>query len=395
MLTSRFHSDNKIAEPATCSEFASGIVITKGENWLVYFNKATLPRINPVYKNPNTYPYGWTADIAKYSHWLGLNPIDINQHTEIKEAFIYSTIYNPCVGTILNWYAKTIYANTNSHHLKWLASQSTIKVDDIKQCQGLTGLYRKIDKLSGQDFHTQKGLHITVPEQKWINWKTMSPNSHSDFTQITWVQMNQFDQVTMMYALCKGQLGNKTIYLNFSKDAKHDDFWISELESMQNYVTKLAFHSGMYTQYNPLVYQELVYLNAPLKQTPYPNWNKELHPKFVNLPYSDLTMYWDDDNGGWYIDNMPTEWPPSMDENPCSKCSSHITPMLCPQGASSYPHESYSNGDLALSMPDENFPKSTHEIIEDYIRQTTCDPSYLYREPIDEFEAEDWDSRIN
>jgi len=69
--------------------------------------------------------------------------------------------------------------------------------------------------------------------------------------------------------------------------------------------------------------------------------------------------------------------------------------MLCPQGAFYYPHKSYSNGDLALSMPDEKFPKSTHEIIEDYIWQTTHDPSYLYRKPIDEFEAEDWDSRIN
>jgi len=72
-LTSGFHSDNKITKPATCSKLASGIVITKGVNWLVYFNKATLPRINPIYENPNTYPYGWTADIAKYSCQLGLN----------------------------------------------------------------------------------------------------------------------------------------------------------------------------------------------------------------------------------------------------------------------------------------------------------------------------------
>jgi len=186
MLTSGFHSDNKIAEPATCSKFTSGIIITKGVNWLVYFNKVTLPGIDPIYKNPNTYPYGWTADIAKYSCWLGLNPIDINQCAEIKEAFIYSTIYDPHAGAILNQYAKTIYTNVNGHHLKWLASQSTIKADDIEKCQGLTGLYRKIDKLGRQVFHTQKGLCITVPEQKWINWKTMSPNSHSDFTQVVW-----------------------------------------------------------------------------------------------------------------------------------------------------------------------------------------------------------------
>jgi len=68
MLTSGFHSDNKIPKPATCSEFVSGIIITKGANRLVYFNKATLPGIDPIYKNPNTYPYGWTTNIAKYSH---------------------------------------------------------------------------------------------------------------------------------------------------------------------------------------------------------------------------------------------------------------------------------------------------------------------------------------
>jgi len=98
---------------------------------------------------------------------------------------------------------------------------------------------------------------------------------------------------------------------------------------------------------------------------------------------------------GFVTDNVPTERPLSTDKNPCSKCLSHITPVPCPQGAFYYPHESYSNGDLALSMLDENFPKSTHEIVEDYIQQTTHDPSYLYHEPIDEFEAEDWDSRIN
>jgi len=96
MLTSRFHFDNKITKPATCSKFASGIVITKGANQLVYFNKATLPGIDPIYENPNTYPYGWTTDIAKYSCRLGLNLIDINQCAEIEEAFIYSTIYDPC-----------------------------------------------------------------------------------------------------------------------------------------------------------------------------------------------------------------------------------------------------------------------------------------------------------
>jgi len=82
----------------------------------------------------------------------------------------------------------------------------------------------------------------------------MSLDSHSDFTQVTWAQMTQFDQVAMMYVLSKGQLGNKTIYLDFSNDAKHNEFWISELKSMQSYITELALHNGTYTQYKPFIY---------------------------------------------------------------------------------------------------------------------------------------------
>jgi len=217
----------------------------------------TLPGTDSTYKNPNIYPYGWTANIAKYSCQQGLNPISINQHqyAGIKESFIHSNIYDPCASTTFDWYVKTIHANTNRHHHKWLASQTTIKVDDIEKCQGLTGLYHlyhKIDKLGRQVFPTQKGLCITVPDQKWVDWKTMSPNSHSNFTQVAWVQMTQFDQVARMYALSKGQLRNKTIYLNFNNNAKHDEFWISELKSMWSYVTELALHNGVYTQYNPL-----------------------------------------------------------------------------------------------------------------------------------------------
>jgi len=81
----------------------------------------------------------------------------------------------------------------------------------------------------------------------------MSPNLHSNFTQVAWAQMTQFDQVAMMYVLSKGQLGNKTLYLDFDNNTKHDKFWISELKSMQSYITELALHNGMYTQYNPFI----------------------------------------------------------------------------------------------------------------------------------------------
>ena len=196
----------------------------------------------------------------------------------------------------------------------------------------------------------------------------MSPDSHSDFTQVTWVQMTQFNQVAMMYALSKGQLGNKTIYLDLNNNAKHDEFWISELESVQSYVTELTLHNGVYTQYNPFIYQELAYLNAPLKQTPYLNWNKETCPTAIEFPYSNLTIYWDDVNDEWYFDNVPAEQSPAIDENPCSKCLGHITCPLHKQNAFCHPDKSYSNGNLALSTPDESFPKNTCKIVENYIQ---------------------------
>jgi len=138
-----------------------------------------------------------------------------------------------------------------------------------------------------------------------------------------------------------------------------------------------------------------VYLNALLKQTPYPDWNKETCATAIEFPYSNTTIYWDNVNNEWYLDNMLAEWSPSMDKNPCGKCSSHTTHLLHRQNAFCYPNKSYSNGNLALSTPDEGFPKNTWEIIENYIQQTTCDPSYLYCNPIDDFKAEDWDSRID
>jgi len=194
----------------------------------------------------------------------------------------------------------------------------------------------------------------------------MSPDLHSNFTQVAWVQMTQFDQVAMMYALSKGQFGNKTIYLNFSNDTKHNEFWISELKSVQSYITELALHNGMYTQYNPFVYQELAYLNAVLKQNPYPNWNKETHPTAIEFPYSTSTIYWDNVNDEWYLDSVPAEQSPSTDENPCSKCSNHITHPLHRQNTFCHPNKLYSNGNLALSTPDESFPKNTCKIVKNY-----------------------------
>ena len=68
------------------------------------------------------------------------------------------------------------------------------------------------------------------------------------------------------------------------------------------------------------------------------------------------------------IDNVPAEQSPSMDENPCGKCLGHITCLLHRQNAFCYPNKLYSNGNLALSMPDESFPKNTQEIIKNYIQ---------------------------
>jgi len=213
--TPKFYSGNKITEPTTDSEFASRIIITKGVDQILYFNKAALPRINHTYKNPNIYPYGWTADITKYSCQQGLNLNSINQHqcTGIEESFIHSTIYNPCMGTAFNWYAKTIHANTNGHHLKWLASQTTIKPDDIKKCQGLTGLFHKLINLVDESSTPRKGLCITVPEQKWVDWKTMSPDSHNNFTQVTWCDKTQDEPLRVTDSVMKRGMNHRELLI--------------------------------------------------------------------------------------------------------------------------------------------------------------------------------------
>ena len=140
--------------------------------------------------------------------------------------------------------------------------------------------------------HTKNGLRITIPEDRWVNWKTFSPKSQQAFTQVAWAQLTQFDQLALMTSLRDGKLDNIHIYFNFEDDAVHDNFWNTEIAAIRQYYIELITRSGAYNFYNLYVIQELVYLNEPLELDNIGDWSVEGRPSFVFLPYSQLTLKW-------------------------------------------------------------------------------------------------------
>jgi len=44
--------------------------------------------------------------------------------------------------------------------------------------------------------------------------------------------MTQFDKEAMMTGLIDGKLGDKSIYINFNNQAKHNSHWEAELSSV-------------------------------------------------------------------------------------------------------------------------------------------------------------------
>ena len=67
-----------------------------------------------------------------------------------------------------------------------------------------------------------------------------------------------------MTGLREGMIDDIPIYFNFSDDAKHDQFWTTELESVRRYYTELITQTGVYNYYNLYVMQELAYYNEPI-----------------------------------------------------------------------------------------------------------------------------------
>jgi len=166
----------------------------------------------------------------------------------------------------------------------------------------LTTLYSQINEQGGQIFHTKKGLCITIPEEKWINWRTFSPTSQRKFTQVAWAQLTQFDKTALMTGLKQGKLDELSVYFNFDNDAKHDQFWQKELDSVRHYYIELITTFSIFHTYNGYIFQELTYNNEPLQLNNLANWEVEEHPWFIFLPYSSIMMHWSPSQHKWEIE---------------------------------------------------------------------------------------------
>ena len=96
--------------------------------------------------------------------------------------------------------------------------------------------------------------------------------------------------MALMTGLQEGKLDDIPIYFNFDNDAKHNQFWITELDSVCRYYIKLITQTRVYNYYNLYVMQELVYNNEPVDLSLLGNWSTEGHPSTIFLPYSQLTL---------------------------------------------------------------------------------------------------------
>ena len=130
---------------------------------------------------------------------------------------------------VLDDYLQTIHANTLGHNLQWLLSSPTPVEDNVHKRLKLSRLYAQVDNQKGCVFHTKKGLCITIPEERWIDWKMQTPSSQKDFTRVAWAQLTQFNQEALMASVKAGKIGAKTIYLDFGDKAKHKKFSNTEL----------------------------------------------------------------------------------------------------------------------------------------------------------------------
>jgi hypothetical protein len=400
-FASKFISGIKRTELATYHQLTNGILICKGDERMIYRDKATLPGTQHLHYNDKIYPYGWTTDASNFARQLGYDPdfIDQEERGNIEEQFIDAAIDAPNATEALDLYIKTIYAHTNGHHLTWLASEQDAIPDNLEQRKTLTNLHRKIAKQGGQVFHTKNGLRITIPENKWVNWKTGSPDSQREFTQVAWAQMTQFDKTSMMFALKEGKLGNNPIYVNFEDDAKHDEFWTTELSQLREYCVRLVDETRAYENYNPHIIQELSYYNQPDKRSPFPDWTDGKRPEVVLLPYSNLQIHWDENTSEW-IRPLLSDSESSRSQGSTSSNSECQAPLnhhpLRRQNAMIDLHSLYSS-----SIHRSPTPSPASPVFKPYVENPrhrfhpatlTRDRSRRYRGPIDTFEAEDWES---
>jgi hypothetical protein len=190
-------------------QLSDGIILQKGDIYHVYQDKSYIPSCTCQIPDNNTdYPYGWSAGIEEYCQLFGHHPdcTDPIRHAFIEQEFVNYTINNPNCLEALDNYLNIIYANSLGRNLQWLFSSNTPVSDNLQQCIKITNLYAQIDNQEGLIYHTKHGLRITIPKEKWINWKTFSPTSQSEFTRAAWAQLTQFDKMALMTGLKEGKL---------------------------------------------------------------------------------------------------------------------------------------------------------------------------------------------
>ena len=313
-------------------QFKDGIIIRRNDSYHVYQNQAYIPpRIHSMTGQYPDYPYGWTSGIENYCATSGHHPACTSYIGRgfIEREFIAQATGDPNQFGILDEYLNVIYMNGGGKNLQWLCSSITPVSDNIMERVDLTTLYSQIDEQGGQIFHTKKGLRITIPEEKWINWRTFSPTSQKKFMQVAWAQLTQFDKTALMTGLKEGKLDELSVYFDFDDDTKHDQFWQKELDSVHRYYIELITTFGIFHTYNGYVFQELAYNNEPLQLNNLANWEVEERPRFIFLPYSSIMMRWSPSRHNWEIE--------THSEDSLSPASS-----MCSSNGSIYNHDSYS-----------------------------------------------------
>lgn len=284
------------------SQFNDGVIIHRGNTHHVYNDKSYLPtRAQDQSDNPSDHPFGWTMGIEAYCQQHNHHPdcTDPIRRSFIEREFVAHTINDPNSLAVLDEYLRVIHSNTIGHKLQWLRSSPHPVNDDVHERLELTRLYSEIDHQNGRAFHTRNGLRITIPEERWINWRTFSPPSQKEFTRVAWAQLTQFDKLALMHGLTEGKLDDRPIYLDFDNDAKHDKFWGTELNTVRQYYVELISRTGVFHYYNQYVMQDLAYNNEPLHLPLTYNWETQGRPAYLFLPYSHLMLKWDSKLNKW------------------------------------------------------------------------------------------------
>lgn len=245
------------------------------------------------------YLYGWSDPISEFCRQNNLDDYitDFQHLSHIERTFVEAALKDPQYQTALDDHIQTVHTNANGQYLKWILSENEDVPDNIFMRNRMNHLYTKINKFRGSVYHSRKGLRITIPEDKWINWQTYSPRSQNDFTKVAWAQMTQFDKTAMFTALSDNKLGNKPIYISFEENAVHDEFWSNNIDAVRHYLIQIITNSRAYATYEPAVIRDLA-TTEPLQNSF--DWENNPRPTSTILPYSGIYLNWDDNKKIWY-----------------------------------------------------------------------------------------------